>query len=419
MNFKITLTVLTLLIVFNVQAQYSSPYSQFGLGKIANPVTGGNAACGGISAGYISTIGINPQNPASYAHSYLTLFEAGGYMESGAYKSNDSSYASGNGAISHIAMLFPLKSNKWGLAFGLNPYSSVNLNFNSILEDQELKKISVANVNKGSLYKAYVGSGYKIKDFSFGANLGLIWGNIENTYSYYVQDSVGRSFDKSSNTSMRAFYYNVGMQYAKNINKTTFLVLGFSGASNTMASADRNQSVNTWQISNGSIISDKATRDTSSFSFLMPGYLDFGFSITKKNYITFGADIKAYNWSVMRYNVGNNLLNNSWTFHAGLEIKPIYREGAKPKKYLNSVIYRAGATFGKSEQNISNTAINTYSIHLGVGLPVKAPRILTYCNLGFEIGGRGMDNLYSNESYFKFNAFFTFADKWFGRTKFE
>ena len=74
---------------------------------------------------------------------------------------------------------------------------------------------------------------------------------------------------------------------------------------------------------------------------------------------------------------------------------------------------------GATAQTISNTAINTYSIHLGLGLPVKAPRILTYCNLGFEIGGRGMDNIYSNESYFKFNAFFTFADKWFGRTKFE
>lgn len=419
MKINFFLITLSLFSVVRVHSQYSSPYSQYGLGKIADPVTSSNSSCGGISAGYISPLNINIQNPASYSNSYLTTFEVGGFMEYGSYKVADSSYASGNGGMSHLAVLLPLKSTKWGLALGIQPYSSVNLSFSSTIQDSDLKKIYLLNTDEGSMYKAFIGTGYKIKNISIGVNIGLLWGGINKKYSYFVNDSLGRSFDNINNASISAFHYNVGVQYYKAINKNLLLVLGLSGATNTKAYGTNYGQINTWQYVGNTLVSDRAKRDTTDFSFLIPGFIDFGFTLTKKNYLTLGMDFKMSNWSVMQYNTNGKPLNDNWSIHTGVEFKPINKENVKAKKYFNTIAYRAGASFGKSEQNISNTFINTYSLHLGLGLPVKVPRVISYFNLGLEVGGRGMDNTYSNESYFKFNLFLTFADKWFTRTKFE
>lgn len=418
MRYKL-LTVLLIFILLQTKGQYSSPFSQFGLGMISNPVTSGNASLGGIAAGYASPLSINCSNPASYANAYLTTFEAGGFMEYGSFKTGDSSYNSGNGSISHISLLMPIKSTKWGLAMGMQPYSQTKLQFSANIYDSVLNHIALVNTHDGSMYKAFVGTGYKIKNFSFGLNIGLMWGGYSRVASYYVKDSFGRSFDQVSKINLSAFYYQVGLQYTKNLSKNDQLIIGLSGATNTTATADQNNYTTTWQYNSGTVLSEKSKKDSTQYKVIMPGNIDIGFTLTHKKYLLYGMDFKYSNWSVMQYNTSGKPLQNRWSVHGGFEFKPALKENAKSKKYFNSIIYRAGGSIGKSEQNISNTLINTYSLNLGLGLPVRIPRIISYCNIGFEMGGRGMDNRYANESYYRFNFFFTFADKWFTRTKFE
>ncbi|MBK7959442.1 MAG: hypothetical protein IPK03_15965 [Bacteroidetes bacterium] len=401
-----------------LQAQYSSRLSGFGLGKLQSPVYGTNRGCGELAAGYNSNVSINFQNPASYSSANYTVFDIGAYVENGYSNIGDSSYKSSSGGLSHFAVLLPIKSNQWGMMVGMAPYSHAKFTNSTLYKDALVGDVIDSQSASGGMNHIFIGSGYKIKNFSFGANLGYMFGNINNEQFIYIRDSAGLDARTKHNINIHSLYYQLGFQYRIKFENNNSILLGLFGSSNiNMVATDQYRKTVNYPISGGFI--ENGIFDTFSSRFTFPGVIGFGFTYNHKNHLTYGADFKLTNWSAMQYNAPDSGFYNNWKIHAGIEYKPIAREGVNAKNYFKRIIYRAGFSIGKSEQRISYGGINEVMINGNLSFPAQAAKIISYLNLGFDFGARGFDSDTYSETYWRINIGFTITDKWFLRPKFD
>jgi hypothetical protein len=409
---------LTLFVSQSLSAQYSSIFSQYGLGKIQSTSFGSNKGCGELAAGYNSPMNINYTNPASYTAAAFTIFDVGGFAENGTTQQGDSTYRSSNGTLSHLALLLPVKPNKLAISMGMMPYSSLKYNTSGTLQDATVGKIDFTHNINGAINQVYLGGAYKIKKWSVGVNLGYLFGNMVDTKTYYIEDSVGLDTRKIESVTMKAFNYNIGVQYNSKVNKNDFITIGAYGSSRTNANFSKYSSNKSFFSYNGSF-KELSQTDTSSIDYSLPLTFGLGCSYTKNNYITYGIDFRQTNWNDFDYNNGPAALNNAWKLGIGIEYKPIAKAGIKDKKYLNKIIYRAGASLGKSESAISTGAVNEYAFNTNVSLPMMNAKLVTYFNLGLDLGARGFDSKTISERYWRVNLSFTITDKWFNKVRFD
>ena len=87
-------------------SQSASPYSRYGLGYVRSTVFSANKAMGEVAAPYASSVNINFTNPASYASLTRTTVELGANVDGVNIVTNDSTYKSTQGSISHFALAF-------------------------------------------------------------------------------------------------------------------------------------------------------------------------------------------------------------------------------------------------------------------------------------------------------------------------
>ena len=119
-----------LIIVFSfsvLSAQVNSPYSRYGLGNIFPATFGAANGMAGVSAAYFTPTNINYLNPASYSELNFAIFEVGAAGNVLSLETATEKFTSGDGNLSYLAFGFPLfkqlRRHKFGLSFGLIPYS--------------------------------------------------------------------------------------------------------------------------------------------------------------------------------------------------------------------------------------------------------------------------------------------------------
>ena len=100
----------------------SSPYSFYGIGDIKFKGTAENRAMGGLTI-YSDSIHLNFQNPASYTNLKLTTFSLGGTYLTTDLATNSQNEKARRTAVDYLAVGLPL--GKFGVGFGIMPYSSV------------------------------------------------------------------------------------------------------------------------------------------------------------------------------------------------------------------------------------------------------------------------------------------------------
>ena len=119
----------------NSQNNTSSPYSFYGIGSLDFKGTSENRAMGGLSV-YNDSIHMNFKNPASYTgknmfsfnnEGRLVKFTVGlGHTETD-LKTSSSNSETANTSFEYLGLNIPM--GKFGLGFGLIPYSSVGYKF--------------------------------------------------------------------------------------------------------------------------------------------------------------------------------------------------------------------------------------------------------------------------------------------------
>ncbi|MEQ9413350.1 MAG: hypothetical protein RIF39_05940, partial [Cyclobacteriaceae bacterium] len=101
-----------------------TPFSSFGIGETFGNGLTHNQGMAGLGISNPEYWHLNNLNPALLVFNTITVFEAGFVGEQRTAKGVNASEKAGSGNLNYLAMGFPIKRNKWGMAVGLMPYSS-------------------------------------------------------------------------------------------------------------------------------------------------------------------------------------------------------------------------------------------------------------------------------------------------------
>jgi len=341
-----------------------------------------------------------------------------------------------NPYIDHIALGFPVLNQKWGMSFGILPYSRRGYDYTSNINDSIAGSITFLNKGDGGLNKIYWGNGFKIKIdsnsfVSLGANANFVFG-ATTTDEKIVYGNITNGFNiwKKYKSSTADFGFDFGLQYQKSFSKynaktdrndvykltlgTTYILA--SDLKNHYTDITRSF---TGTVDFGTVKDTISFIDNASGVTQLPSQYGVGFALEKENKWLFIAEYKSSDWGKINSNSSVYSYQSTNTFSSGFEFTPKYN--AYTESYFKRVVYRIGARYTDSYININNEKMNEYGITFGVRLPLK--RTITSIpgiTLGLEYGQRGKTgNGLIKETFLNFNVGITINDKWFRKNKYD
>lgn len=414
----------------------ASPYSFYGIGSLKFKGTVENRSMGGLSI-YRDSIHVNLRNPATYAGENLgyynkesrpVKFTVGGSYSSINLKSNTSSDNATATTFDYLALSVPM--GKFGLGFGLLPYTSVGYKLESINSSGDpINRFR----GEGGVNKAFLGLGYMLtKGLSIGVDAHYNFGNIQNATIEFIYDNEGNLAQFQSREANRSdlsgLNFNIGLSYKSMVTEKLELISGitFTPESSLASINERSFSTITVNSSTGqefevnTIEVDLESNGLKETDLILPSKFSFGAGIGEPRKWFVGAEYtsqKTSNFSNVLYSSSTTKFEDASTISLGGFFIPNYNT---LNGYFKRVVYRAGIRSEKTGLNINNESINEFGISFGVGLPVGDITTFSNANIGFEIGKRGTKN--SNliqENFVNFQLSLSLNDRWFNKRKYD
>lgn len=435
-------------------AQENSPYSRYGMGDIVPAQNIVSRSMGGITAGYIDSVGfipytvlngniffpsssINLSNPASLGSLNTTLFDIGGEIDTRTLKSNNNptKFKATNTLISYLQLGFPItpkkmmaKGNSLNMALGLRPVTRINY---KIAADKRLPGIdSTTSIFEGTggISQANFSLGAKIKNFSIGASTGYSFGNRQNSSRlFFNNDSITyQQSNTQSESRFGGFFLTLGAQYGIRLKNKNVLRLGVSTnlQQNLRAKRDNVNETFVFDGNGGTISIDTVSSAINqSGTITLPATYTAGFTYTTPHWIV-GADVDYAQWSKYRYFGAKDAVQNNATIHIGGQYFPA-NDNTPSTKYWSFVKYRAGLYFGNDYVKLNNANRPDYGITLGASLPLTSFQRLRLgefvtLNTGIEIGQRGNKQSQSlREGIVRFDFGVSMTASWFQKRKYD
>ncbi|MGB4845415.1 MAG: hypothetical protein WBP16_13190 [Ferruginibacter sp.] len=439
--------ILTVLIVacglqMSATAQENSPYSRYGLGDLTPNHNIFTRGMGGISAGIADNRSINFTNPASLSSTYNTIFDVGTEIDYRILKSSNPAkkFTSANTFISYLQMAFPLTTPKmakkemaWGMSIGLKPVSKINYKIETNERIPGIDSLNTLYEGSGGVNQAFLGTGFRIKNFSIGINAGYMFGNKNHsTILTFISDSTFYyTSNSATNTSFGGLFINGGMQYNINLakdekgNVTKNLRLGLYGnmQQSINASSDKIREIIFYDPNGGFIRIDSVYDEKNvKGKIKYPAMVGFGFAYQNLSWLL-GADFEYGNWNNYRYYGQSDQVQNNWTFRAGAQYYPA-KENTPVKKYFNFVKYRAGFYYGPDYIN-TNKKRPEYGFSIGAGMPLTSLKRISYTgeyvvlNTALEVGNRGNKQTNLRENIVRFSIGLSMNARWFQKPKYN
>ncbi|HET6995774.1 MAG TPA: hypothetical protein VFI06_12370 [Chitinophagaceae bacterium] len=428
-----------------VFSQDNSPYSRYGLGDLVPSTNINTRAMGGISTGYNDIYSINFNNPASYSSFYAVreakskkLLYGRAILDIGLNFENRTliepnktgKFTASNALFSHVQVGIPLRSG-WGLSFGLRPVTRISY---QIIQGGRVvngtDSTTTLSEGDGGAYLPTIGTGFRIKNFSLGVNVGYMFGKKDySTRKSIVNDTVSfNSGNFETKTNYGDVYFNMGAQYTATLDSTTFLTLGAYGNLKHHINASQDQIRETYYYdpNQGYVRIDSVYEKND-----MKGVIEYPASFTvgatlqkmptsKRGGWLIGVDFSRTNWQDYRFFGQVDSLRNKWELRVGGELRPSL--DAARKNYFGNVAYRAGFFIGPDYIKVKEV-MPQFGATLGLGLPLRNFNRLnnqaTIINVAFEYIKRGNNNNLLKENLFRFSVGFSLSDLWFAKKKYE
>jgi long-subunit fatty acid transport protein len=406
---------LLLSLVSFAQEGTASPYSYYGIGDVRFKGTVESRSMAGVAVEQDS-VHINLENPASFSNLKFTTFTIGGTLNTVELKSDNKTATAKRTTLDYLAVGLPL--GKWGVGFGLIPYSSVGYKIESL--SGNLNATNRRYDGSGDLNRAFLGAGYKITPkFSVGADVQYNFGTIETSSLEFVTGiPVGT---REMNTSMLSgFNFNVGAMYQTKINKKLTLYSGLNYTiENTLKSKNtRNISTVIYNSGFDFAVLDIVGEQKSNVDLLFPGKISVSAGIGESKKWLIGGKA-AYQKTAAQANSYNESSNVGYGRYGSLSLGGYYVPNYSSfSSYAKRIVYRGGLRYEKTGLVVKGESINDIGLSLGLGLPITGS--LSNVNIGFELGKRGTTN--SNlveENYAKISVGFSLNDEWFQQRKFD
>ncbi|MDB5198348.1 MAG: hypothetical protein JWO92_311 [Chitinophagaceae bacterium] len=421
-------------------SQENSPYSRYGIGNLVVPGNILNRGMGGISAGYADPATLNYINPASYGGLLYSTLDIGVQVDTRILKSTTPAgkFTTSNAVISYLQLGFPLlngnkkaiaKKMGWGINIGLKPVSKINY---KIEKDSRLSNIdSLATLYEGSggVNEAFIGTGVKIKNLSFGFNAGYLFGNKSySTRLIFVNDTVNYlKSNSATKTSIGGLTFNAGIQYAIQLKKrdTVRGILRIGAYVNLQkkynASQDVLRETFSYNANTGSTdhLDSVYEKNGQKGNIQMPATYGIGFTMEREHWL-YGVDFETTNWDNYRFYNQKDLVANSWTVKAGFQYFPA---NSSSRKYSQFIKYRAGVFFGP-DYIMADKKLPQFGVSVGAGLPLRLRQAYydnqrSVMNVALEYGNRGNKNNNIRENIMHISVGFSLNDIWFIRRKYE
>jgi hypothetical protein len=405
------------------QKQINSPYARFNLGNLEPAASFKSLGMGGIGIGMRSNSSIYFANPASYASidTISFIFDIG--LDYGIVKLSDgvNHFTSDDMNFDHLLMGFPIIKGL-GVAVGIVPLSSGYYQLSQSVKkadadyDPVVGPYTSVHVGDGGLNNLFLGTGLKInKNFSFGVNMTLLFGDLRRSYlvSFDDYNNVYNN-NATEKLELHGINFNYGFHYTAHLKNNYFLNAGVSFCD------PKYYNTNYQQLSYR--YTAYGSRDTISFiaddttKTFIPGTLGLGFVIGKINKFSAGFDYLMTNWSGAKMPGAGSYAADSRSYRFGIEYIPDKYSNYSLVKRLE---YRAGAHFGNTYLVIHDEQVKQHGFSLGLGLPMR--RSFSRTNIYFDYtrydgSGAGIIHI---EKYYTMGISLNMYDNWFMKRKYD
>ena len=395
-----------------------SPYSFGGIGDFRPQATIENQAMGDLSM-YTDSIHVNLRNPAAYGKLRLVTYTAAGGHKEVKLKDFTEQESSSVTSLEYIALAFPL-SPKFGVGFGVLPYTAVG--YNVFSESTNATQDTVINqfTGDGGLNKVFLSAGYEItKNLHVGATVNFSFGNLQYQ-SVQSVEGVQYGTINTRQSEVNGYDFNYGATYTPRIKDkyTLFTSVTVNTQANLVSS--NTERLGSFSLSTGEEIEVRDVNlepaNLRNTELKIPTTTTFGLGFGRDKKWFLGAEYSLQGVSSFRNDFidpDNVTYEDANTLRIGGYLVPDY---ASFTSYLKRVTYRAGARTSKTGLMVNDQSIHDFGITFGLGLPVGGG--FSNMNVGFEYGKRGttVANLVE-ETYFKVSVGLSFNDKWFQKRK--
>ncbi|MFK7787542.1 MAG: hypothetical protein AB8B56_20630 [Crocinitomicaceae bacterium] len=427
------------------QITANSPYSSFGLGE-----EGGldHATISGIGNSFgtaIDSFTLNYYNPSSYnsLSKGNPLFSLGISSKISSFSEGNLSNVSSVSGIQHFAFGFKMKEY-FGAAFGLRPYTRTGYEFSNFtyIDPDSIRHTYSGTGGINELFLGFSTNIFKFKStqLSVGANLGYLFGTLENQRSSTLEVNGSGSVGGVDLRLIRAksFHYDLGLNFSHQFNSSNGILL----SAVIDPGQDLNMTYSYGRYYSGDVNNTEAY-DTLEYSGLIDGNVQ---SVPR---FTYGL---RYTFSKSTNLDAAKKLNNSLAVHAsystadytkftlpfdttsldfekstrytlGMEFIPEtdFINNKPITKFYQRMRYRVGGYFSQLPYKTDGEQVTDFGTTFGLGLPIVIKNSLSSVNFGFSIGRRGVGNEQSlGETYYGINFGVTIAplgDNWFQKRK--
>ena len=442
-RYKIIVALLFSLIG-SVQAQISTtnPFSSQGLGDVSFYGDAYFLGMGGITAALVDSTQTNLYNPSSYSllAKGLPLFSMGIIGQQSNYNQNDATSSSRYASITHMALAIPF-ANRFGLAFGLKPYSRVGYEINSS-----------AVVDGDSIFYDYTGAG-EIQEFnlgfaatiinnpshtlSIGANGKHYFGRMSNRRMAYLkanQALIGSFQDDYLNVSSQGF--DLGLTYKYRASERSQFTFGASfQPQHDLNVAKGSARVYFGNLANVSGYDTLVPYERNEGSVVLPQRLNVGLTyefkqvsdtVKKRNKLPsylISAEYGVSSWSQYEENIPSSaaspVFSDMTSLRLAFQFTPhrFANDRSTYIKFYDRMSYRVGGYSVALPYMQEGSQVQDVGISFGVGLPVVLNRAVSSIIFSLSYGNRESDAPNSiNEQYLGVGLGFNIApsyDRWF------
>lgn len=426
-----------------------SPYSSHGLGDLTGTAQVVQAGMGGLGVVLADPYGVARANPATYPYLSHAVYEMGLAVRSMDMTIAERTSRGRSTRILGLSLGVPFARGKWGMALGLQPYSTV------AYQIEETGAVDGGTVRyqysgSGGINRAYLGFGrvlWQRSDsartfgrLSIGANLEYLFGSVEAARKAYYPLGTGHYNSSITSTlALKAPTATVGLLYSGDLRSQRRAKERMGRRKEALRAADRREEME-WlnagrdpkdrkplklpkgegealrfrvglgidapvalnarhtSLATSFLLSSAGVefpRDTAAQVNGARGSLDLpigvsaGLSLYNARW-TIAAEVQQRDWSALRADVeGYDLrtdLRTATTYAVGASYRPAGEMGGS---FLQRAIYRTGFRYTAEPIALRETSIRQLGMSFGVSLPLMGSNTRSRLNLATEIGERG------------------------------
>ncbi|MDR1761748.1 MAG: hypothetical protein LBR55_04800, partial [Bacteroidales bacterium] len=438
MNKYIVLSILSFFCVTTTfaQRQVVSPFTRFGYGELFEPSMV-FTQMGGIGNSIRSANHLNFVNAAH--HSAIAketfLFEVGAGYSIRQVRKGSLSSTSHKVGIEYFAMAFPIIPQRWGMSFGLLPFSSVS--YNLVEYDNAVSSRYDYNGDGGINQLKWGNAVTLFKNLSLGVNASYVFGNsiymsrveFPEMVNYLPMEGKSQLPIKSYNTlkttlyNTQGFYFDFGAQYVWKYDENKTFIFGATYQNKSSLKYDETVSLAVFQRQydekKESEYVDKMIDTISKtiregLSTDLPQRISFGIGYEYAQKIKAGIDFGWQQWkNVSVFESDCSQLKSEKFLKMGFE----YIANDHSTKYFKQLPYRVGFHIAEMPvfYTIDNKDYKPVDFGITFGTEFMFRHTANSFNVSFDIGRRG-EVPFSNTLYEKYvimKVKVNLKEKWF------